>query len=128
MQGDNFNPLRCSTGCCRLHEVLRELDNSARNGCRSTALSGARSRYRRTARAAACVHEIARAVPGLKIMLATYSADSAPTATRQWRCRCRVCTSTSWRAPEQLDDLASMPNDRLLSLGIIDGRNIWPRI
>jgi 5-methyltetrahydropteroyltriglutamate--homocysteine methyltransferase len=30
------------------------------------------------------------------------------------------------RAPEQLDSvLASLPHDRILSLGVIDGRNIW---
>src|SRR4029450_10162438 len=29
------------------------------------------------------------------------------------------------RAPEQLDGLADFPGDRVLSLGIIDGRNIW---
>jgi 5-methyltetrahydropteroyltriglutamate--homocysteine methyltransferase len=29
------------------------------------------------------------------------------------------------RAPEQLDDLASLLGDRVLSFGVIDGRNIW---
>jgi 5-methyltetrahydropteroyltriglutamate--homocysteine methyltransferase len=29
------------------------------------------------------------------------------------------------RAPGQIDDIASLPDDRVLSLGVIDGRNVW---
>jgi 5-methyltetrahydropteroyltriglutamate--homocysteine methyltransferase len=29
------------------------------------------------------------------------------------------------RAPEQIGDIADLPGDRVLSLGVIDGRNIW---
>jgi len=69
--------------------------------------------------------EIAKAVPQIKIMLATYfgglgnnhdTASAAPVAGLHL---------DLVRAPEQLDDLARWPGDRVLSLGVIDGRNIW---
>jgi len=62
--------------------------------------------------------EIARAVPQLKIMpwraiLATWAAI----ATRRWRCPSPDCTSIC-PPPEQLDDLANLAKDRVLSLGV----------
>ena len=69
--------------------------------------------------------EIAKALPQLKIMLATYFGglgDNRETALALAR---RGLHLDLVRAPDQLDDLADLPGDRVLSLGVIDGRNIW---
>ena len=69
---------------------------------------------------------LAKAAPGLKIMVATYFdglrenldlALSLPVAGLHLDLR---------RAPDQLDAaLGKWPKDKVLSLGVVDGRNIW---
>jgi 5-methyltetrahydropteroyltriglutamate--homocysteine methyltransferase len=82
--------------------------------------SGADQAYRVAFRA------LADAAPGLKLLLATYFeglrdnlglAASLPVAGLH---------VDLVRAPGQLDDvLAALPRDRWLSLGVVDGRNVW---
>jgi 5-methyltetrahydropteroyltriglutamate--homocysteine methyltransferase len=69
--------------------------------------------------------EIAKAVPKLKIMLATYFGGLGANRDTALALPVAGLHLDLVRAPEQLDDLAGMPADRVLSLGIIDGRNIW---
>jgi 5-methyltetrahydropteroyltriglutamate--homocysteine methyltransferase len=69
---------------------------------------------------------IAGEVRGLKVMLATYFGalgDNLPLAASLPVAGLHVDLA---RAPEQLDQvLESVPADTVLSLGAIDGRNIW---
>ncbi len=70
--------------------------------------------------------EIHKAVPNLKIMIATYFdglRDNTELATALPVDGLHIDLK---RAPEQLDAvLAKLPADKVLSLGLIDGRNIW---
>ncbi len=70
--------------------------------------------------------EIRKAVPNLKIMIATYFdglRDNTELATALPVDGLHIDLK---RAPEQLDAvLAKLPVDKVLSLGLIDGRNIW---
>ena len=69
---------------------------------------------------------LARAVPGLKIMLATYFGglgDNLDTAVSLPVAGLHIDLV---RAPEQLDAVhAKARPDLVLSLGVIDGRNVW---
>ncbi|MGH6859679.1 MAG: 5-methyltetrahydropteroyltriglutamate--homocysteine S-methyltransferase [Phyllobacterium sp.] len=69
---------------------------------------------------------LAAAAPGLKIMLATYFGtlgDNLDTALSLPAAGLHVDLV---RAPEQLADIAARArHDLVLSLGVIDGRNIW---
>ncbi len=68
------------------------------------------------------LHEL---VPNLKIMLATYFGDigdNLPTALALPVAGLHVDLV---RAPQQIDALLTTPTDLTLSLGVIDGRNIW---
>ncbi|MBR1225370.1 MULTISPECIES: 5-methyltetrahydropteroyltriglutamate--homocysteine S-methyltransferase [unclassified Bradyrhizobium] len=69
--------------------------------------------------------EITKAVPELKIMLATYFGGLGANRDTAMALPVAGLHLDLVRAPEQLDDLAGFPKDRVLSLGIIDGRNIW---
>jgi len=69
--------------------------------------------------------EIARAVPQLKIMLATYFGGLGANRDTALALPVAGLHLDLVRAPEQFDSLANFPGDRVLSLGIIDGRNIW---
>jgi 5-methyltetrahydropteroyltriglutamate--homocysteine methyltransferase len=69
--------------------------------------------------------EIANAVPQLKIMLATYFGGLGGNRDTALALPVAGLHVDLVRAPDQLDDLADFPKDRVLSLGIIDGRNIW---
>ncbi|MBR1283967.1 5-methyltetrahydropteroyltriglutamate--homocysteine S-methyltransferase [Bradyrhizobium sp. AUGA SZCCT0177] len=69
--------------------------------------------------------EITKAVPELKIMLATYFGGLGANRDTALALPVAGLHLDLVRAPEQLDDLAGFPKDRVLSLGIIDGRNIW---
>jgi 5-methyltetrahydropteroyltriglutamate--homocysteine methyltransferase len=69
--------------------------------------------------------EIAKAVPQLKIMLATYFGGLGANRDTALALPVAGLHLDLVRAPEQLDDLASLSGDRVLSLGIVDGRNIW---
>lgn len=69
---------------------------------------------------------IARGVPNLKIMLATYFGALGDNAALTASLPVAGLHLDLVRAPHQLDAvLAELPNDRVLSLGVIDGRNIW---
>ena len=69
--------------------------------------------------------EIANAVPQLKIMLATYFGGLGGNRDTALALPVAGLHLDLVRAPEQIDGLADFPKDRVLSLGIIDGRNIW---
>ena len=70
--------------------------------------------------------QIARALPNLKVMLTTYFGgldDNLETALSLPVAGLHVDLA---RAPQQLDGvLAQAPNGLTLSLGVIDGRNVW---
>ncbi len=61
----------------------------------------------------------------LKIMLATYFGGLGANRDTALALPVAGLHLDLVRAPEQLDDLAGLPKDRVLSLGVIDGRNIW---
>jgi 5-methyltetrahydropteroyltriglutamate--homocysteine methyltransferase len=69
--------------------------------------------------------EIARAVPQIKIMLATYFGALGSNRHTAFALPVAGLHLDLVRAPEQIDDLANVPDDRVLSLGVIDGRNVW---
>jgi 5-methyltetrahydropteroyltriglutamate--homocysteine methyltransferase len=70
--------------------------------------------------------EIAKACPGLKIILATYFGALGDNFALAASLPVRFVHLDLVRAPEQLDHaLALMPRELGLSLGIVDGRNVW---
>ena len=69
--------------------------------------------------------EIAKAVPQLKIMLATYFGGLGNNRDTALSLPVAGLHLDLVRAPEQLDGLEGLAKDRVLSLGVIDGRNIW---
>jgi len=69
--------------------------------------------------------EIARAVPQLKVMLATYFGGLGANRDVALALPVAGLHLDLVRAPEQIDGLAEFPADRVLSLGVIDGRNSW---
>lgn len=69
--------------------------------------------------------EIAKAVPSLKVMLATYFGGLGGNRGTALTLPVAGFHLDLIRAPEQIQDLSDFPDDRVLSLGIIDGRNIW---
>jgi 5-methyltetrahydropteroyltriglutamate--homocysteine methyltransferase len=69
--------------------------------------------------------EIANAVPQLKIMLATYFGGLGGNRDTALALPVAGLHVDLVRAPDQIDGLTDFPKDRVLSLGIIDGRNIW---
>ncbi|WP_213288718.1 5-methyltetrahydropteroyltriglutamate--homocysteine S-methyltransferase [Bradyrhizobium sp. sGM-13] len=69
--------------------------------------------------------EIASAVPQLKIMLTTYFGGLGANRDTALSLPVAGLHLDLVRAPEQIDELAGFPDNRVLSLGIIDGRNIW---
>ncbi|UCS91631.1 5-methyltetrahydropteroyltriglutamate--homocysteine S-methyltransferase [Echinicola marina] len=70
--------------------------------------------------------EIKRACPNIKILLASYFGnlgDNLPIASALPVCALHIDLV---RAPEQLEEvLQSIPKNMSLSLGLVDGRNIW---
>jgi 5-methyltetrahydropteroyltriglutamate--homocysteine methyltransferase len=69
--------------------------------------------------------EIAKSVPRLKIMLATYFGGLGGNRDTALALPVAGLHLDLVRAPDQIDGLADFPEDRVLSLGVIDGRNIW---
>jgi 5-methyltetrahydropteroyltriglutamate--homocysteine methyltransferase len=69
--------------------------------------------------------EIAGAVPQIKVMLATYFGGLGSNRDTALALPVAGLHLDLVRAPEQIDGLGDFPQDRVLSLGIIDGRNIW---
>ena len=69
---------------------------------------------------------LAREVPGLKIMLATYFGDIGDNLDTALSLPVAGLHLDLVRAPEQLEVVATKaPSDLALSLGVIDGRNVW---
>jgi 5-methyltetrahydropteroyltriglutamate--homocysteine methyltransferase len=69
--------------------------------------------------------EIARAVPQIRIMLATYFGGLGSNRETAFALPVAGLHLDLVRAPEQLGAVADLPRDRVISLGVIDGRNIW---
>jgi 5-methyltetrahydropteroyltriglutamate--homocysteine methyltransferase len=69
---------------------------------------------------------IGRALPGLKIMLATYFEGLRGNTGLAASLPVHALHLDLVRAPQQLDALpAVVPEGLILSLGVVDGRNIW---
>ncbi len=69
---------------------------------------------------------LTQAVPELKIMLATYFGGLADNLAAVAALPVAGLHVDLLRAPEQIDDvLKALRKDQVLSLGVIDGRNIW---
>lgn len=69
---------------------------------------------------------LSQAAPGLKLLIATYFGGLADNLETAMRLPVAGLHIDLVRAPEQLDAvLAAAPRDRVLSLGVVDGRNIW---
>ncbi|KRR02242.1 5-methyltetrahydropteroyltriglutamate--homocysteine methyltransferase [Bradyrhizobium jicamae] len=107
-------------------EVLREL---ARRGadwvqidepCLVLDLDAAAQKALREAYAA-----FAKEVSDIKIMLASYFGALGPNRETAFALPVAGLHFDLVRVPEQLDDVAKLPSDRVASLGVIDGRNIW---
>ena len=70
--------------------------------------------------------ELALKVSGLKIMLATYFGELGDNADLVTRLPVAGVHVDLVRGKDQVDSvLGRMPPDRVISLGVIDGRNIW---
>lgn len=70
--------------------------------------------------------EIALKVPGIKIMLATYFGELGDNTDLVAKLPVAGVHLDLVRGKDQLDTaLGAIPADRVLSLGVIDGRNIW---
>jgi len=70
--------------------------------------------------------EIAKAVPGIKVMLATYFGAIGDNLDTALSLPVAGLHLDLIRAPQQLDQvIARAPSHLVLSLGVIDGRNVW---
>ncbi|MDS1138054.1 5-methyltetrahydropteroyltriglutamate--homocysteine S-methyltransferase [Nitratireductor indicus] len=70
--------------------------------------------------------KLAAAAPGLKLMLATYFGELGDNLETALALPVAGLHLDLVRAPQQLDAvLSTAPKDLVLSLGVIDGRNIW---
>ena len=73
-----------------------------------------------------CYNEIRNKFPELKILLATYFGELAENAELAFSLPIDALHIDLARAPEQLKDILKLiPEEMILSLGIVDGRNIW---
>ncbi len=67
-----------------------------------------------------------QAVPGLKLALTTYFGELGDNLVTALRLPVDALHVDLVRAPGQLDNvLAALPANLILSLGVVDGRNIW---
>lgn len=70
--------------------------------------------------------EIRKAVPNLKIMVATYFEGLRDNTELAVNLPVNGIHVDLRRAPDQLDAvLSKLPADKVLSIGLVDGRNIW---
>ena len=70
--------------------------------------------------------ELALKMPGIKIMLATYFGELGDNADLVTKLPVAGVHLDLVRGKDQADSvLGKMPADRVISLGVIDGRNIW---
>ena len=67
----------------------------------------------------------AKEVPQIKIMLASYFGALGTNRETAFALPVAGMHFDLVRAPEQLSDVAQLPADRVVSLGVIDGRNVW---
>jgi len=67
----------------------------------------------------------AKEVPEIKIMLASYFGALGPNRETAFALPIAGLHLDLVRAPEQLNDVEKLPKDRVISLGVIDGRNVW---
>jgi 5-methyltetrahydropteroyltriglutamate--homocysteine methyltransferase len=67
----------------------------------------------------------AKEVPQIRIMLASYFGALGSNRDTAFALPVAGLHLDLLRAPEQLDDLARLADDCVISLGVIDGRNIW---
>ena len=67
----------------------------------------------------------AREVPQVRIMLASYFGALGGNRDTAFALPVAGLHLDLVRAPEQLDDVARLPDERVISLGVIDGRNVW---
>jgi 5-methyltetrahydropteroyltriglutamate--homocysteine methyltransferase len=69
---------------------------------------------------------IGSAAPGLKLMVANYFGALRENLPLFFRLPVQAWHLDLTRAPEELDEaLACVPDGKILSLGVVDGRNIW---
>jgi 5-methyltetrahydropteroyltriglutamate--homocysteine methyltransferase len=69
---------------------------------------------------------IRKALPDLKILLTTYFGALEDNTSLTLQLPVDALHIDLVRAPAQLDDiLTQLPEDKMLSLGVVDGRNIW---
>src|SRR6478609_10022435 len=69
---------------------------------------------------------LSSAVPGLKLLLTTYFGAIGDNLDMALRLPVAGLQLDLVRAPAQLEDvLAKAPTDLVLSLGVVDGRNVW---
>ncbi|MEC5146614.1 5-methyltetrahydropteroyltriglutamate--homocysteine S-methyltransferase [Chitinophaga sp. 212800010-3] len=69
---------------------------------------------------------IRKALPDLKILLTTYFGALEDNTSLTLQLPVDALHIDLVRVPEQLDDiLTQLPEDKMLSLGVVDGRNIW---
>lgn len=69
--------------------------------------------------------QIAKAVPEIKIMLATYFEGLRDNTDLAFSLPVAGIHIDLVRAPDQLDAALNKAGDKVLSLGLVDGRNIW---
>jgi len=67
----------------------------------------------------------AKEVPQIKIMLASYFGALGTNRETAFALPVAGMHFDLVRAPEQLSAVAQLPADRVVSLGVIDGRNVW---
>jgi 5-methyltetrahydropteroyltriglutamate--homocysteine methyltransferase len=71
-------------------------------------------------------HRLATSAPGLRLLVATYFGGLRANLARSLRLPVAALHLDLVRAPEQLEPaLADAPATLSLSLGVIDGRNVW---
>ncbi|MEA4918283.1 5-methyltetrahydropteroyltriglutamate--homocysteine S-methyltransferase [Proteiniphilum sp.] len=69
---------------------------------------------------------IRKACPGLKLLIVTYFEGLRDNTALAVQLPVDALHIDLVRAPFQLDDvLSQLPEDKILSLGVVDGRNIW---
>jgi 5-methyltetrahydropteroyltriglutamate--homocysteine methyltransferase len=74
----------------------------------------------------ASYEQLREAVPGLKLLLAVYFGDLRDNLATACQLPVNMIHFDAVRAPHELDRLlAALPPTMMLSLGVVDGRNIW---
>jgi 5-methyltetrahydropteroyltriglutamate--homocysteine methyltransferase len=127
-KGDIFDPVSLIDGLIPVYiDILRRLGaNGAAwvqidEPCLVTDLDAASREALQRAYGA-----FAYALPNLKLMLTTYFGGLGDNLALATALPVAGLHLDLIRAPDQIDDvLAALPHGRVLSLGVIDGRNVW---